>query len=122
MTIRHLAVRRLPAIAHEIIKPSGNTKTGDWCGILNTISQGCLRAGTGLAGTDTACYVAPDNACGCFANEGKVAGRSRHIGFDVARNGLVNDALLIRLPKSGSRSLSRYAQSLWRVDSESADG
>lgn len=122
VTIRHLAVRRLPAVAHEIIKPAGNTKTGTWCGVLNTISQGCLRTATGLAGTDTACYVAPDNACGCFANESKVAGRSRHIGFDVARNGLVNDALLIRLPKSGSRSLTRYDQDLWRVDSESADG
>lgn len=60
--------------------------------------------------------------CGCFANEGKVAARSRRIGFDVARNGLVNDALLVRLPKSGRRSLARYDQDLWRVDSESADG
>lgn len=118
----HLSVERCPPIAGGIIYPHGNTKTGTECGIVNTISQGCLRAATGLPGTHEACYVGPDNPHGCFANYTRVAQRHSSLHFDVARNGLVNDCLRIRLPKSGRRSLAEYDQDLWRVDSESADG
>lgn len=123
--ILHLPVERIQRTSHEPIWPKGNAKTRNVFGIIDTISQGCLRAATGWLATDVACFAMDgDDAKSCYANWTRWARleRPRRGGFDVASNGLVNDLMKIRIPKDGDPSLERYDQDHWRVDAESTDG
>lgn len=123
--ILHLPVERIQRTAHEPVWPEGNAKTQGVFGIIDTISQGCLRAATGWTGTDAACFAMgekPDSSC--YANWTRWARqqRTKHHHFDVAVNGLDNDLMKIRIPRDGDVSLTRYDQDHWRVDAESTDG
>ena len=115
----------------EIAKPEGNQRSGGVLGILDTITSGCLRAATGLPGTDRACFQTDDggSASGCFANypeyvrHGHVTRADRRGGaFDIVSNGLTNNLMRIRLPADGSRDLSWTRRERWLVDADSADG
>ena len=108
-----LPVRRIPK--SRIVKQGGNTKTKNVFGIINSISQGCLREATGWEKSDKSCFDDQGRG-GCFANHAAAA------GFSIINNGWKNDLLRVQLPSSREASLRRYDRELWRVDAESADG
>ncbi|MHB8995204.1 MAG: hypothetical protein ACYC63_08155 [Armatimonadota bacterium] len=123
--VLHLPVERIQRTSHEPVWPEGNAKTRGVFGIIDTISQGCLRAATGWPGTERACFAMQDgDGNSCYANWTRWARleRPRNGGFDVASNGLVNDLMKIRIPRDGDPSLERYKRDQWRVDAESTDG
>ena len=114
----------------EIVKAGGNRKTRGVTGIINSLSQGCLRRATGFGNCEAPCYAANGRG-GCFANNSGWANRkkNREQQYNVVHNGLVNDLLTIRVPRDPQtllssvrgRKISRVPV-LWRVDAESSDG
>ena len=109
---------------YRIVKPLGNLKTEGTFGIINTISQGCLRSLTGYPQADLPCFQEPDGRGGCFANRTPWALREeqQRADFNVVHNGVVNHLLKIYLPLCRHPSLDEFPGTLWRVDAESTDG
>jgi len=123
--ILHLPVHRVERTGNKPVWPEGNSKTRDVFGIIDVITQGCLRAATGWPRTGVACFaMGDDDGSSCYANWTRWARqrRSRDGHFDVAVNGLTNDLMRIGIPRDGDASLARYEQRQWRVDAESTDG
>ena len=111
------------------VKAPGNTKSLSAISILNGLSQGCLRGGTGFGKCEQCCYcIHGKTTTGCFAATNQYTIHGDIIGsYDICTNGWQNNLLTLRLPKNGDFRLDAdpawgpIGRRIWRVDSESSD-
>lgn len=123
--ILHLRVNRVPRVRGGIVTAPRNAMTRDAFSAFESVSHGCLMSATGFEGCDSPCFVIEgERNTGCVVNHSRWAARktNRDRGYDVTRNGLVNDCLQLKLPHDGKPSLAAFDHLLWRVDSESGEG
>jgi hypothetical protein len=114
---RH-ATRMIQSPAHSNVKLKGVF------GLIDSISQGCLRRATGWERSSEACFAFDgEDEGGCYVEHGKWANRHGIVeSYDITANGLTNCILGVRIPASGSADLSRRSGYLFRTDAESTDG
>ncbi|MHB8995203.1 MAG: DNA methyltransferase [Armatimonadota bacterium] len=116
IVIAAVRVRRAARTDQSWVKGSGNSKTADWMGQLNSCSWGCFGRATGLPGCDRPCYADADGRGGCYVEGLACKKRPEFANSHVIENGTTNTIARITLPDDGDARLGDRVPSDWFGD------